>query len=49
MTLCDFLSRIKAGKSNPSEIIFISFGLQEVLWENIIFAKDLEYREWRLL
>ena len=34
MTLSDFLFRIKVEKSNPQEIIPISFGLQEVLQEN---------------
>ena len=33
MTLSDFLSRIKAGKSNPHEIIPISFDLQKELHE----------------
>ena len=33
MTLSDFLSRIKVYKSNPHEIVPISFDLQEVLQE----------------
>ena len=39
MTLSDFLSRIKADKFNPHEIIPISFDLLETYKKNISIAK----------
>ena len=49
MTLSDFLSRVKVDKSKLNEIIPISFDLQEVLQENIIFVLSLKSRQQVLL
>ena len=40
MNLSDFLCRIKIGKSNPHEVILISFDLQEVLQQKYINTRS---------
>ena len=42
MALSNFLSRIKVDKSNPNEIIPISFDLQEILQENMTSTPGLK-------
>ena len=48
MTPSDSLSRIKVDKSNPHEISSISFELQDVLWEKILYSHQVWSREAKM-